>query len=115
MRKLLIAGVVLMLAGKVGAAELDISQCAFPEPPGVPDGQTATEDQMTKAGVDVRQYVAGVQGALECLAAAERASEPPVSQEQQAELVELYNSRVDQMNAVAEDYNTQVREYLARQ
>jgi hypothetical protein len=115
MRKLLIAGAMLLLAGKVGAAGLDISQCEFPEPPVVPDGQTATEEEMTRAGVDVREYVGGVQGALECLAAAERASADEITQEQQAELVGLYNSGVDQMNEVAEEYNTQVREYLARQ
>jgi len=115
MRKLLIAGAALLLAGQVAAAELDVSKCAFPEPPVVPDGETASEEEMTKAGVDVRAYVAGVQGSLECLAAAEREAQDEVSPEQQAELVDLYNSKVDQMNAVAEEYNVQVREYLARQ
>lgn len=115
MRRLLIASALLLLVGKVGAAELDIDDCAFPERPGVPDGESATEAQMTQAGVDVRAYVAQVQGALECLAAAERDIQDEITEEQQAQLVGLYNTKVDEMNAVAEEYNTQVREYLARE
>jgi hypothetical protein len=115
MRRLLLAGGLLMLAGVAGAAELNISHCEFPQPPVVPNGETATEEEMGQAGVDVREYVGAVQSSLECLAMAERAVQDELTDEQQAQLVGLYNSGVDQMNEVADEYNEQVREYLARE
>jgi hypothetical protein len=115
MRKLLLAGGLSMLVGLAGAAELEIDHCQFPEAPTVPDGETATEEEMSQAGVNVREYVGAVQSSLECLAAAEQSIKDEITEDQQAELVGLYNTGVDQMNAVADEYNEQVREYLARE
>lgn len=115
MRNVLLASVLLTLAGMAGAAELEISHCAFPEPPVVPNGETASEDEMSQAGLDVREYVGAVQSSLECLAVAERSIQNEITDEQQGQLVLLYNTGVDQMNEVADDYNEQVREYLARE
>jgi hypothetical protein len=114
MHKLLTAGAACLLAGAVHAAELDIADCQFPEPPTVPDGATASEAQMGQAGVNVRDFVADVQSSLQCLAAAEQRLGDEITEEQQATLIAIYNDGVDQMNTVAERYNEQVRVYKER-
>jgi hypothetical protein len=115
MRELLFGGLLLVLAGTAGAAELDVSRCKMPEPPAVPDGQTASEAEMGEASTDVREYIVGVQSSLECLAQVEQSMGEEISEEQSGVLVTLYNAGVDQMEAVAENYNAQVREFKARQ
>lgn len=100
--------------GVVRAAELEISQCKFPEPPTIPSGAEATEAEMGEAGANVREFVAEVQSSLACLSEAEQAVGEEITEEQQAELVAIYNNGVDQMNSIAENYNEQVRAFKAR-
>lgn len=104
----------LLLAGIAQAAEMDISHCSFPEPPEVPEGAAATETEMGEAGVAVREFVSGIQSSLECLTAVETSLGEEITEEQQAELVAVYNSGVDQMQSVAENYNAQVRAFKDR-
>lgn len=101
-------------AGAAAAAELDIGHCKFPEPPTVPDGAQATESEMGQAGVAVREFVSAVQSSLQCLTEAEKAMGEEIDEEQQAQLVTIYNNGVDQMNAVAQNYNAQVRAFKER-
>lgn len=103
-----------LAAGGVSAAELEISHCRFPEAPVVPEGADASESEMGQAGAQVREYVAAIQSSLECLTAAETAMGDEITEEQQAQLVTVYNMGVDQMNAVAQRYNEQVREFKER-
>ncbi len=114
MRRLTLAAAAVLMAGAAQAAELEISRCEFPEPPAVPDGSRASQAEMGEAGTAVRAYVSQVQSALECLAEAESALGDEVTEEQQAVLVETYNSGVDAMNGVAESYNEQVRAFKER-
>lgn len=114
MRKRMLAVLALVLAGTSHAAELKIDHCSFPEAPPVPDGATATESEMGQAGADVREYVAGIKTSLDCLAAVEKSMAEEITEEQQAQLVTVYNSGVDQMNAVANKYNEQVKVFKAR-
>lgn len=93
---------------------VDLSHCEFPEAPTVPDGNNATEAQMGQAGADVRAFVAEVQTSLKCLAEVEESMGEEITEEQQHELVVIYNNGVDQMNAVAQDYNEQVKVYKSR-
>lgn len=121
------AGLALTVAVTAGAAEqatgqapqqaadLDISHCSYPEPPAVPDGATATEAEMGQAGADVRQFVAHIESSLQCLMGVEESLGDDITEEQQATLVAIYNSGVDQMNDVVEQYNTQVRAFQDQQ
>ena len=109
MRKWIVAAMALVAAGAAGAAELEISHCRFPEAPTVPDGTEASEVEMGQAGADVREFVAGIQSSLECLTAAEKSMGEKITEEQQAQILVIYNHGVDEMNAVAEKYNEQVR------
>ncbi len=114
-----VAGILMavgagMLPALAYAVELDIAHCRFPEAPVVPDGADATEAEMGQAGAQVREFVAGIQSSLECLTAAETAMADEITEEQQAQLVAVYNNGVDQMNAVAQRYNEQVRAFKER-
>lgn len=119
MRRSLIAAMaipfsVLLLAGIAQAAEMDISHCKFPDAPEVPNGAEATETELGEAGVAVREFVSEIQSSLECLTAVETSMGEEITEEQQAELVAIYNNGVDQMQAVAENYNAQVRAFKNR-
>lgn len=114
MRKVMVLAMGLLTAGMLQAAELDIAHCKFPEPPTVPDGDAASEAEMGEAGAAVREFVSAVQTSLECLRAAEASLGDEITDEQQAQIVAVYNNGVDQMNAVAESYNEQVRLFKAQ-
>lgn len=105
---------VAALTAASHAAELDLAHCKFPEPPVVPDGSVATEAEMGQAGSDVREFVSGMQSSLECLTSVETSMGDAITEEQQAQLVAIYNNGVDQMNAVAQNYNQQVRAFKSR-
>jgi hypothetical protein len=116
MRKWIVAAVamtaVAMTAAAIAqAAELEIAHCRYPEPPMVPDGATATEAEMGQSGADVREYVAGMESSLECLLAVEESMGEEITEEQQATLVAVYNNGIDQMNAIVNEYNAQVKVY----
>ena len=111
MHKWMLAASFLLAAALARGAELDVSHCRFPEPPSIPDGATASESEMGQAGADVRDFVADIQSSLECLTDTEQSMGEEISEEQQAQLVAIYNNGVDQMNAVAAKYNEQVRAY----
>ena len=101
-------------AGEAASAELEVGHCKFPDPPTVPDGAQATESEMGQAGVAVREFVSAVQSSLQCLTEAEQAMGDEITEEQQAQLVAIYNNGVDQMNSVAQNYNAQVRAFKER-
>lgn len=105
--------VAFALSGRA-AAEMDLSGCAYPDPPPVPDGEVATEAEMGEAGTAVREYVAAVQEALQCLGELEAERGDGITSEEQATLIERYNQGVDQMNATAQEYNTQVGVFRER-
>lgn len=114
MRKLMVAAIAALAAGLVQAAELEVSQCRFPDAPQIPAGVSATEADMAQAGSDVREFVSAIQSSLECLSTAEESMGEEITEDQQAQLVAIYNNGVDQMNAVAENYNEQVRAFKER-
>jgi hypothetical protein len=114
MRKLMVAAIAALAAGMSQAAELEVSQCRFPEAPQIPDGVSATEADMAQAGSDVREFVSAIQSSLQCLSTAEESMGEEISEDQQAQLVAIYNNGVDQMNTIAENYNEQVRAFKGR-
>jgi hypothetical protein len=114
MRLWTFALVMLAVAIDGHAAEMDLSRCEFPEVPVVPDGATASEAELGEAGANVRKFVADGQTALDCLHQVETAMGPEITDEQRSTIVARYNASVDQLNAVAQRYNEEVRAYRAR-
>lgn len=109
-RRKLLGGVVLFSA--MGLAGTAAAQCTAPgDSPAVPDGAVAPEADMAQAGQAVREFVNDTQEYLACLEEQEAARAEELSDEQRALIVQSYNSAVEQMQAVADNFNEQVRRY----
>jgi hypothetical protein len=112
--RLTVAAVLLSAACAVQAAGADLSKCAFPEVPTVPDGTSATEEEMGAAAAEVRAYVDATQAGLNCLGDLEASLGEEITDEQRQSIVASYNTHVDQLNATANAYNEAVRAFKAR-
>ena len=103
-----VAGIVIALSCSLAAAG-----CLFPGKAEIamPDGATATEQQMVDTQRQVKAYVAEMEAYLACLdkeAAALKAS-GTMTEEQVLINDKRYNSAVELMQGVAERFNVQVR------
>lgn len=113
--KLIIATSTLLLA----AAPLSFA-CDYPDRPSIPDGSTATKEQMLTAKTDVTTYLEGVDAYLLCLEEEEKAAVADLAGATQDELErrdEMLNKKFDAANdekaLVGEEFNQQVRAYNA--
>jgi hypothetical protein len=94
-----------------GAAE---AACLAPAPPGIPDGKTATTDQMNNAAVAVKQYVKMLEIYQACLKKQDSDAPAGTTDEQRRIWLTQYNNAVDKMEEVANAFNAQLRVYKAR-
>ena len=101
------------LAG--GPAALAVEGCVRPEAPRVPDGATATEDELAAAGNAVRAFIDQSQTYLACLEEKEASYGDDITASQQALINAIYNAGVAAMQAAADDYNSAVRLHRARE
>ena len=96
--------------------------CDYPQRTQVPDGATATKDEMIAGQRGVKSYMAAMEEYLACIEAEEAqaviamgAKADESAKLQRAELFnKKYNAAVEEMNLVAEEFNIQVRAYKAR-
>ena len=84
-----------------------------PEAPAIVDARSATMDEMVDNQTAVRSFMAASEEHLECLAEVIDASE--LAREEQAYLTSVHNRMVDAMEAVAGEFNDQVRLFRDRQ
>lgn len=112
-RRLRTAVLAALIAAPSGAMAAD--DCDRPEPPVVPDGATATEDELATAGSDVRSFVGASQDYLVCLEAKEAGYGADITPAQQALVNAVYNAGVEAMEAAAGAYNEAVRAHRARE
>jgi cyclophilin family peptidyl-prolyl cis-trans isomerase len=90
-----------------------VSQCSSPQVPQIPDGATASMDEMLAAQSAVRDFLAQSETYLKCL---DQASEgDDVSDEQRAALVHEHNTTVSLMEVIAQRFNDQVHVIRDRQ
>jgi hypothetical protein len=96
--------------------------CDYPERTDVPDGATATKDEMIAGQRGVKSYMTAMEEYLSCIEAEEAQAVIELGEDadesvklQRAELFnKKYNAAVEEMNLVAEEFNIQVRAYKAR-
>lgn len=96
--------------------------CDYPQRADVPDGATATKDEMIAGQRGVKTYIAAMEEYLACIEAEEAqavlALGEDVDDEGQRQRKDLfnkkYNAAVEEMNLVAEEFNIQVRTYKSR-
>ena len=90
-----------------------IGDCTPPTAPTVPNGREATMDEMLTGQTDVRTFMDESEMYLDCLSLV--IDRHASSEAEQAMAVEEHNRMVALMEHTAEEFNTQVRRYKARQ
>jgi hypothetical protein len=111
---------IMAVAAVAGPVYAD---CSYPPPPAkIPDGNTATMEEMLEAKKAVTQYNKDINAYVACIkleheTAVTNAGDK-ISPEQKAEMekmeVQKNNAAVDQLQSVAERFNEQVRIYKAK-
>ncbi len=87
------------------------AECVRPEAPVIPDGSTADLATMVEGQKAVKAYVADSEAYLDCLNKEGEASMETESDEEKMARIEEHNSSVDSMEAVANEFNEEIREY----
>ena len=95
--------------------------CDYPHRAGVPDGTTATKEEMIAGQREIKSYMSAMDEYLSCIEAAEQETIAATDEAKAAgkqQRIEMYNKKynaaVDEMNLVAEEFNVQVRAYKER-
>lgn len=116
-----LASLAALTAGPVYA------DCSYPAPPDkLPDGNTATKEEMIAGQQAVRSYDKAINAYLACIklehdGAASKIGDNPTAPEQKKALDDLNrmqiqknNAAVDQLQSVADRFNEQVRVFKAK-
>jgi hypothetical protein len=118
MKASLLLSALLMTASSAAFA----ADCSRPPEPGVPDGSTASQEQMIKSQQEVKQFIEETDAFTQCLAQEEATAKAdadkagkPLSGEQQNVFIDRHNAAVDSMHNVADSFNTQLRTFMDRQ
>ncbi len=107
----------LLAAGAASAA------CNYPKSPsGLPDGTTATEDEMVGGMKAIKEYNSQVTAYLECLETEMNTrieaagADAPADQVEQIKAIHTkrHNAAVEELEATAARFNEQVKVYKAR-
>lgn len=95
--------------------------CDYPAKVDIPNGATATKDEMLQGQRDVKQFVADVELYLECIVTEEKATrsamddlQPEDEQQREDMLNKKYNAAVDEIDRVAATFNSEVQTYRGR-
>ncbi len=94
--------------------------CDYPQRPTIPNGSTASKDELMLAKEDVNAYLAGVDEYLICIETDETAAVAALDDPDPAELKrrdevleKKFNAANDEKALVGEQFNLQVRAYNA--
>jgi len=94
--------------------------CDYPERPSIPDGSTASKDELLAAKQAVNTYLAGVDTYLTCVEDEEKAAvaaldnpDPDDLKRRDEMLSKKFDAANDEKALVGEDFNQQVRAYNA--
>lgn len=116
MTKLLILGIVSL----VFSAPLAFA-CDYPQRIKIPNGGTATKDEMIDGQRAVKEYMASMDEYLACIEKEEKdtlATMSDISDEERevraAALIKKHNAAVDEMELIAARFNEEVRAYKAQ-
>ena len=114
---------MVLVLGSVAHAE----DCAYPRAPdAIPDGSTATKDQMIASKNDVTRYNTEMNAYLDCVSRQIDAAKPKdaskLSKDEKAKvdgqikiLTEKHDAAVDELHSVADRFNLQLKAYKAKQ
>lgn len=109
--RLLLSCCVAALAGGAACAA---AACDNPPVVAIPDGKTATEDQLLAAQTQVKSYLSAMEQYLACLNDELEAAGDDAPSEFKSLMVTRHNSAVSEMEAVAQAFNEQVKAFRER-
>lgn len=88
----------------------------------IPNGGTATKEDMLEGQRGVKKYVADMEIYLECIVEEEKVAraamedlQPEDEQQREEAINKKYNAAVDEMERVAAQFNAEVQAYRARE
>ncbi|HEX2138754.1 MAG TPA: hypothetical protein VHG33_03470 [Woeseiaceae bacterium] len=95
--------------------------CDYPDKPTLPNGSSASKEEMIDGQKDVNAYIKELESYQECLVEEEEAAraemgelEPEALQQREALLTKKYNAAHDEMLKAAADFNAELKEYQSR-
>jgi rhamnose utilization protein RhaD (predicted bifunctional aldolase and dehydrogenase) len=95
--------------------------CDYPERVSIPNGNTATKDEMVAGQRGVKQYMADMEAYLACIEEEDEIDragieepDPIVEAQRDEMLVKKHNAAVEEMEKIAAAFNEEVRAYKAR-
>ncbi len=95
--------------------------CDYPQRATVPDGATASKEEMIAGQKSVKAFMAEMEEYLSCIAAEEEAAvlmledpTPEIKLQRQNMLSKRHNAGVEDMEIIAAEFNNQVRAYKAK-
>lgn len=96
--------------------------CDYPRRVSIPNGITATKDEMIESQQGVKRYVADMQVYLDCIVEEEKVTrdtvkdlKPEQEQEREDMVNKKYNAAVDEMERLAAQFNAERQAYMARE
>lgn len=111
----------LMILSAIIVAAPPVFACDYPHRTDIPDGSTATKEEMIAGQRDIKSYMGAMEEYLSCIEAAEQktvAGTDEVDEAAKQQRIDMfnkkYNAAVEEMNLVAEQFNVQVRAYKER-
>lgn len=95
--------------------------CEYPDRVPIPNGTTATKEEMLEGQRGVKAYVETMEAYLECIVEEEKMARakmedlsPEEEQQREDMLTKKYNAAVDEMERLAAQYNVEVQAFRAR-
>lgn len=94
--------------------------CDYPQSPDMPNGSTASKDEMVAGQKAVKSYIKQLEDYQKCLvdeedqARAGMELEPDQIKQREELLTKKYNAAHDDMVKVAADFNAELKEYQSR-
>lgn len=96
--------------------------CDYPDRPPVPNGSSASKEEMIAGQQDVNAYIKELEAYQECLVEEEQAAraemgelEPEALQQREAMLTKKYNAAHDEMLKAAAAFNDELQEFQSRE
>jgi len=103
------------LAQTEAASTEVIENCPLPEKPSIPNGRTATEQEMLETQRNIKAYIEKGNAVLTCLDELTTKWGEAATEEQTQINTLFHNKMVDDMQAVGELFNSAVRAYKGKQ
>ena len=112
MRWILITFLTAVLATSASAqGKVDLGTCVLDEAPTIPEGASASAEEMKTTEVEFRTYMASVKEALACHEKIEEGLAGEITKRQKVAIDRRYNKGVDDLNDAAANFNKQVRAF----